>query len=433
MFGFKRLYRHKAKTNDEDSWWENRLIPYIETDNIHTQEQLDDLTVRYIPTLKTLRKQCADPVLVALDINPMLGVRGVFEVSLALLPGLPRPTGWADNMRPSLEGFVLENDVKVLSLKVNVTGRKDDAKLRANTALVKALNELCEDIPLKKLVFVGFSLQKDIESVGLNFAEYIKMFPRWIDLSRMIQATSPCLIGFTSNMKDILNTFGYVPATVLRFGYEPVFANEAVKALAILDGLQYWMNIDKLVIRERKLPGIALEARVEAFRFMPYKANIHLGGLCLPCSINSAHKLAAAIQDYQPLGVAADICDPQYPQFKPCSPGIYAMGMTRGCVCFKNEETLEKFIKDFDGCVIDGWTIKVEKIPHQPFWKLVRGYMKTKSTSLWGHLELAATLAKENLPRWSELFATSTETLPWCPNPEDAPPRYYDTDNYDFN
>ncbi|KAI1465443.1 uncharacterized protein F4812DRAFT_123457 [Daldinia caldariorum] len=437
MFGFKRLYRHTAETNNqqriaEGSWWENRLIPYIETNNIHTREQLDDLTKRYIPTLKTLRKLCPDAVFVALDIKPVLGVLGVFEVNLALLPELHKPTAGADSTRPSLEEFVLENDVKAVSLKIKVIGRDDDAKLRANSALVKALNKFCESIPSQKLALMGFSLQKDIESMGLNFAEYIKMFPRWINPSRMIEATSPGLAGLTANIRDILNTFGYVSTTVRKFGYKRVFINEAVKALAVLDGLQYWTNIDKLVVKERKLPGIEVEARAEAFRFMPYKANVHRGGSSLPFSINSAHKLAVAIQDYRPIGVAADISDPQYRQFLPCFPGVYTVGITRGCVCFKDEEALEKFVKDFDGRAIDGVTIKVEKVPHQPFWKLVGEYLKTKGTSLRGHLELVATSARENRPRWSELFATSTERLPWCPNPEDAPPRYYDTDNYGF-
>ncbi|KAK6949445.1 hypothetical protein Daesc_009525 [Daldinia eschscholtzii] len=437
MSRFKRLYRYMVKSKgkeklDEDSWWENRVIPYMETKNIHTQEQLDGLIGRYVPTVKAVGKLCDDTVFVAMAIKPASGVWGLIEVSLALLPTLDEPTGsWDDDERPNLGGFALINNVKVMSFKINMISQGETAKLRANMKLVKALNKLCENVPQGNLALVGFSLQRDIEDMGLNFVDYSNMFPCWIDLSRMIETTSPHLTNFRASMGDILNAFGYVPLSVPQFGVQHVLTNDAVQALAILDGLQYPSNIYKLVLRERKFPDTAVEARLDSFRFMPYKVNVHCGGSPLPRSINSAQKLTAAIQDYRPIGVAADVSDPLNPQFKPCSPGIHATGMTRGCVCFKDKEALENFIKDYDGKIIDGVKVDVDEIPHQPLWKLAKNYLKTKGTSVRDHLEGIATSAKESLPRLSDLFHSPADAnFPWCPNPEDAPPGYYDDEDF---
>ncbi|OTB17456.1 hypothetical protein K445DRAFT_20800 [Daldinia sp. EC12] len=404
----------------------------METKNIHTQEQLDGLVERYVPTVKAVEKLRDDTFFVSMVIKPALGVWGLFEVSLALLPTLDEPIEiWDDDERLTLGGFVLANNVRVMSFKINMIGQGDAAKLRADTTLVRALNKLCENIPQGKIALVGFSLQKAMENMGLNFVDYNNMFSLWIDLSRMIEATSPDLTNFQASMGDILNAFGYAPLGVAQFGVKNVLPNDAVRALAVLDGLQYPRNIHNLILREQTFPDTAVEARVESFRFRQYKANVHRSGLPLPRSINSTQKLAVAIQNYRPIGVAADVSDPLNPQFKTCSPGIRAMGMTRGCVCFKDKEALAKFIKDYDGKTVDGVKVKADEISHQPLWKLVKDYLRTKGTSMRDHLKGITTSAKESLSGWSDLFhSPAGVNFPWCPNTEDAPPGYYDTGDY---
>lgn len=435
MTRLERIHRHLARTKDmrepeELTWQEDRMIPILDTRNIHNRRQLDDLLKRYVPTMKAVKRLSANTAFVALDIKPKFGIGGLFDVDLALLPKLEGHTCGKHKEAVSLADFITERQVKVASLRINMIGREEVVKPRATITIVHAMRQLCEAVPGQNIALIGFSLPKDIERIGLNFAHINNMFPYWIDLSRMIGAVSPALANHQINMRTILGTFGYDSIGTIWFVGTRIVVNEAVKALAVLEGLQCRECVNKLILGERKFPGIEVEAQVEAFRFMPYKALIHNQGSHLPPSIDSAQKLALATEDYRPIGVAADICDIRFEGIKPCCPGIGATGMTRGCVCFKDEKALEEFINDVDGSVIDGVTIKVENIPYQTFWKYLKEAIKAKGTSMYNRLETTAMMAKENIRRWyGALSSPADGKFPWCPNPEDAPPGYYDTDD----
>ncbi|KAI0849616.1 hypothetical protein F5Y00DRAFT_235274 [Daldinia vernicosa] len=435
MSGVERIHRYLARTMDIRDpegfdWWEDRLIPILDTSNIHNPKQLNDLLKRYVPTMKSVKKLPANTAFVALDIKPKFGIGGLFDVSLALLSKLEEHNCARHEERLCLADFITEHQVKVTSFRVNMIGRREVVNPRATATIVRAMRKLCEEVPGQNIALIGFSPPKDIECIGLNFAHIIEMFPYWIDLSRMIGAASPALAYHQMDMRTILRAFGYSSIDTVWIVGIRIVVNEAVRALAVLHGLQCREGVERLVLGERKFPDIKIEARVEAFRFMPYKALIHNQGLPLPPSIDSAQKLALATEDCQPFGVAADICDVRFEGNKPRCPGIHATRMTRGCVCFNDERTLEEFINNVDGSIIDGVTIKVERIPYQPLWKYLKEAIKARGISLYAWLAMAATTTKENLPRWYDALSSPTEgILPWCPNPEDAPPGFYDTDD----
>ncbi|KAI1656915.1 hypothetical protein F4813DRAFT_390256 [Daldinia decipiens] len=435
MTRLDRIHRHLARTKDmrepdELTWREDRLIPILDTSNIHNRRQLNDLLKRYVPTMKAVKKLPANTAFVALEVKPKFVIGGLFDVDLALLTKLEEHTCSKHEEMLSLADFITERQVKVMSLRINMIGREEVVKPRATTTIVNAMRQLCKEVLGQNIALIGFSLPKDIERIGLNFADINNMFPYWIDLSRMIAAVSPTLAYHQIKMGTILYTFGYNSIGTIWFVGTPIVVNEAVKALAVLEGLQCREGVNKLILGERKFPGIEIEAQVEAFRFMPYKALIHNQGSRLPPSIDSAQKLAFVTEDYRPIGVAADICDVRFEGFKPCCPGIRETHMTRGCVCFKDKKALDEFINDVDGSVIDGVTIKVENIPYQTFWKYLKDAIKAKGTYIYDRLEIAAMMAKGNIPRWYDaLFSPADNRFPWCPNPEDAPPGYYDTDD----
>ncbi|KAF3057207.1 hypothetical protein GL218_06286 [Daldinia childiae] len=318
---------------EEIAWREDRLIPILpDTSNIHNREQLDDLLRRYVPTMKAVKKLSADTAFVALDVKPRFGIGGFFDVDLALLTKLEEHTCDKHEEPLYLVDFVTERQVRTISLRINMIGREEVVIPRATTTIVHAMKQLCAAVPGQNIALIGFSLPKDIERIGLNFAHINSMFPYWIDLSRMVGAISPDLACHQIDMGTILDTFGYVSIGTVWFAGTRIVVNEAVKALAVLEGLQCREGVDKLILGERKFPGIEVKSQVEAFRFIPYKALIHNQGSSLPPSIDCAQKLALATEDYRPIGVAADICDIRVEGFKPSCPGILVTGMTRGSV-----------------------------------------------------------------------------------------------------
>ncbi|KAI8957499.1 hypothetical protein F5Y11DRAFT_85102 [Daldinia sp. FL1419] len=154
-----------------------------------------------------------------------------------------------------------------------------------------------------------------------------------------------------------------------------------------------------------------------------------LRGLPLPNSIDSAQKLALATQEYHPTGVAAELFDPMSPDTGPSSPDIHTTGRGRRWVCFRDKKDLERFTGDFDGKLIDGIIVKVERMPKP--WKAFKKSVKTQGACLQEKLQTAATLAKDGLSLLGEIISPplGDAEFPWCPNPEDAPPHYYDSED----
>ncbi|KAI0103553.1 hypothetical protein F4814DRAFT_101329 [Daldinia grandis] len=428
MSELERIYSHLARARnmrepEELAWWEDRLIPILDTNNIYNEEQLGNLLNRYVPTVEAVRTLPTNTAFVALDIKPKFRIGGLFDVSLALLPKLSGHRG-----TPYLAEFITQRQVQVMSFTVNMIGREDVVKPRATTTILYAMRQLCESVRGQDIVLMGFSLSEDIKRIGLDFAYINQIFPYWIDLSRMVEAISPVLVNHQINMRTILGAFGYGSIDTIRIAGYHIVVKEAVKALAVLEGLQCREGVGKLVLGAQKFPTIKIEAQVETFRFMRYKALIHNKGSRLPLSIDSAQKLAFVTEGYRPIGVAADIYDPRLKDSKPNCPGIHVTGMTRGCVCFKNKKALEEFINDVDGSIINGVAIKAEIIPYQTFRKFLKKTIKAKGASMRDRLEIAAIMAKGGIPRWSNLLSSPAD-FPWCPNSEDISPGYYDSDD----
>ncbi|KAI1152703.1 hypothetical protein F4825DRAFT_450243 [Nemania diffusa] len=347
-------------------WETERLKHDLKIHAIPYNERLSPLLSRYIPTLAALKGIASTSAFVAFDTESMPHCYKTSDVGFAFLPGLDSVCS-IKGATPTLERFVENNRVIVASFKIN--GRYHDIhrKLQSeppprpgrprrpmeclqfseesfvniedlNSVLTNQIKEFRRLVPGKQLVLVGYFLQNDFECLSLEFPGIVEFFSGWIDLSTLIKAESPTPPKLDTGLGAALTAFRY-PYSDTGFGRKHHSANDAVRTLAVLCGLMDPQNL--------------------------YRALIHVNGRRLPSSIDSAQKLAFAVQKFKPIGVAADCSNANNKQKRIYPTTINTGRRTYGYVCFKASQSLHNFIDATNGQRFDGVVIKVKALPPQ--------------------------------------------------------------------
>ncbi|KAI3324782.1 hypothetical protein HD806DRAFT_493609 [Xylariaceae sp. AK1471] len=374
---------------DIAKWEVEKLKHNLDIQTIPYSNRLSPLLPGYIPTLAALEEIASTSAFVALDTESVPHCYKATDVGLAFIPTLDRayPSGKGD---PTLEKFVKEHHVEAASFKVN--GRYHDIydKLKSmsshvsgrthrpmeplrfgreqfvdieelDAALRNQIEQFRRVVPEKQLILVGLSLQSDFERLSLEFPGIVELFPRWIDLSTLMKAQSLTPTKLETGLGTALTIFHY-PYRDTGFDRRHQASNDAVRTLAALYGLMDPKNIASVLLRQHEFAGIEIAARIDHFASKVYRALLHVDRKDLPPLIDSAQKLALAVQKFKPIGVAADCSNAKNPQKKhPTS--IHTVCRTCGCVCFKSNKALQHFISAMNGKRYDNAVLKVVRAP----------------------------------------------------------------------
>ncbi|KAJ2986332.1 hypothetical protein NUW58_g5076 [Xylaria curta] len=362
---------------DKNSWEEVKLKHNLNIEAIPYNERLSMLLPLYIPTVAAFKDIASTSAFVGFDTESVPHCYKTTDVGLALLPeaNTPIPIREGD---PYLSNFVRDHKVEAVSFKIK--GRYDDVRSRAQAralipgsrylhqslehlhfgtecfvdieeleaALANRIEQFRRAAPGKQLVLVGLSLQNDLQRLCLEFPGIIRFFSRWIDLSTLIKAESSIPTTPNTGLGTALKVFGY-PHADTGFDRTHQAANDAIRTLAVLYGLLDPQNVESLVLRPYNFVGIEVRPKVNYLRFQPYRAFLHVDGNCLPPSIDSAQRLALAVQEFNPIAVAADCSNVSDIREPRSSSSIHTSRRTYGCVCFEDDQALEYFIYAFNG------------------------------------------------------------------------------------
>ncbi|TGJ85145.1 hypothetical protein E0Z10_g3627 [Xylaria hypoxylon] len=230
-------------------------------------------------------------------------------------------------------------------------------------ALTNQIEQFRQEVPEKQLVLVGLSLQSDFERLSLEFPRIIGLFSAWIDLSTLIKAESPTPTKLHTGLGTALKTFRYPFVDTGFADYRHQAANDAVRTLAALSGLTDPENVASLVLRQHQFAGIEVNSTTKRFESKVYRALLHVNGRDLPQLIDSAQKLAFAVQSFNPIGVAADCSNATNKREMHYRSSIHTPGRTCGCVCFKSNRALQAFISATNGWKYGEVVLKVVRAP----------------------------------------------------------------------
>jgi hypothetical protein len=228
--------------------------------------------------------------------------------------------------------------------------------------LKKQIEQFRQVVPNKQLILVGLSLQSDFERMSLDFPGIIELFSGWVDLSTLMKAQSLAPAKLDTGLGTALKAFRY-PYSDTGFNCRHQAANDAVRTLAALHGLMDPQNVASILLRQREFPGIEIAAGVDHFASKVYRALLHVDGKELPPSIDSAQKLALAVQNFKPIGVAADCSNAKNGAKKRHPTSIHTVNRTCGCVCFKSNKALQHFIRVMNGQRYGNVALKAARAP----------------------------------------------------------------------
>ncbi|KAI2641143.1 hypothetical protein GGS21DRAFT_358763 [Xylaria nigripes] len=347
----------------------------LDIEAIPFNSRLSSLLPGYIPTLATLKDFASNLALVAFKTESVPHCYKTIEVGLAFIPRVDCTLSSGDDT-PTLERFVQSHSVQTVSFKVNDrydvrdrpesrsplaedTDQRPTEPLRfgyekfvdiedLETAIIHQVNRFRRAVPGKRLILVGFSLQKDLERLCLEFPGVSRSFSGWIDLFSLMKAESITPPNANAGLGYPLTSFRY-PYKDTGFGMRHQAANDAVRILATLRSLMNPQNVTNLVIRQYQFVGIEIAPSIDRFESKAYRALLHVGGSDLPPAIDSAQKLAFAFQHFQPIGVAADCSNARNRQRHLYPASIHTSRRTCGCLCFKNNKMLQDFISAKNG------------------------------------------------------------------------------------
>ncbi|KAI8626655.1 hypothetical protein F5Y19DRAFT_217281 [Xylariaceae sp. FL1651] len=367
------------------SWETEKLRHSLDIKAIPYNNRLSPLLPRYIPTLAAIERIAATSAFVAFDTESVPHCYKTTDVGLAFLPELSHTCSSGDN-KPTLDNFVKDHRVKAISFKINGRFHNINKRLKAmsphqrpmehlrfgkeefvdiedlDVALSTQIERFRRAVPEKELILVGLSLQSDFERLCLEFPGIARLFSGWIDLSTLMKAESPNPPKTDTGLGTALKTFNY-PYSDTGFNSRHQAANDAVRTLAALNGLMEPQNVTKLLLRQHEFVGIEIAPQVDHFEAKTYRALVHVNGKSLPPSIDSAQKLAFAVQKFKPIGVAADNSNAKNAQAKNYPTSIHTPQRTCGCVCFKGNKDLENFISATNGQKHDNMVLKVVRAP----------------------------------------------------------------------
>ncbi|KAI2472512.1 hypothetical protein F4781DRAFT_382899 [Annulohypoxylon bovei var. microspora] len=329
-----------------------------------------------VPSQKAIGKLPADTVFIALDTESLVSNDMTAEAGLAVLPRL-RELPWTIYGEQSPKDFIRNHHLMIYSLKGDPPDSDTEArqprlgsskiakwfhrlKLRCTKrpqinrprtlrdAFKQTIEKIRDIFPEgHKIALVGFSRFKDFLLLGLQLSDLIGCIDYWITLSQII-VSSPVHHDHKEGTENPLDTFSF-QACVSGLDARHRCAGNAVRALAVLDGLMY----------PRELRSIKMEVSTDVNKFLeaPFRAVIHTYSLPLPPGMDSAQKLAEKSQYYGAIQVAAS-SDQKFPS-------IHTTHMTYGCVCFETKKELKRYIKKTHDLEIDGRMLNVTRISPQ--------------------------------------------------------------------
>ncbi|KAH9906516.1 hypothetical protein F4778DRAFT_726427 [Xylariomycetidae sp. FL2044] len=368
------------KVEDVNNAWETRkLKPQINLQSIAYHSRLSPLVTNYIPTIEAVKEIAPRSVFVAFDTETVPGCYKVIDVGFAILPRLnmvDQPTMVGE---PNLEKFVDVCQVQTASFKINgryaatrdlkafledkhgrhMLGRErlrfgseqfvDIEDLESVlTGQIEAFRQMAGG---RDLVLVGMSLEVDLERMCLEFPAIIDHFAGWIDLSMLFKASSPSPVTIDTGIGVGLRICGF-PQHDTGFGKMHHAGNDAVRTLAVLQAIQQSSNMEEIVVRQTDIGGVRLECDGEVLQSYPFKAVVHNNGSNLPRAVDSAKRLAISMLPYSPVAVAADWKNDARHR---CGGSVFTRGRTRGCICFGNKASLDRFVAETK--------LKVERCP----------------------------------------------------------------------
>ncbi|KAI1431383.1 hypothetical protein GGR50DRAFT_80982 [Xylaria sp. CBS 124048] len=321
--------------------------------------QLSSLFPRYISTLSEIEDVASDLAFVSFRTEPVPHCYKTAEVCLDFLPRLGYIFPGAKRFRTGERGGH-DQSVEAASFKIN--GRHHAANNESSlltpqgashlpaprpgtdifvdideleTVLINRIEKFRQVVPGKQLILVGNALHGDFERLRLEFPGISRLFWGRIDVSDLLEAKALVARSPDSYSK-------------------PTHASS---------------NADQC-----QPPKIEIAARVADLETKPYRALLRVKGSRpkLPPSINSAEKLALALQYFNPVAVAIDskchcrsvrrrrIVFSLVKALRRRTRGC-GYGCVCGCVCFADEKTLYAFIHAVDLVVVNGMILNISQ------------------------------------------------------------------------
>ncbi|KAI0483067.1 hypothetical protein GGR56DRAFT_222828 [Xylariaceae sp. FL0804] len=346
-------------------------------------------SIREIRTIETLQEVWNDSVFVAFNCEflPFSETTQptAFNVGLACLR--PMDMIKAFSSIPTLKGFV--TDRKVSAASVNITPRYQrrmqqiddkpskrkwhrqqfafgDTSTSTTQQLPGKLREIVrQDFDLgssKNLILTGYHMVHDWEALRRDVPDFTDMFAYYVDLRTIFQSIYPGTPLNELGLRKTLRLFGYGPKDYRTKVCYHDAGNDAVKILALLQGLRDVKNVSGLVEKQS-----AVEERMKKGHFMLVKENYraplntpHLAVFepaddhtaSLPASLRPARRLASLLETYEPRRVGI---------YKK-SERAYGKPLPRrylGWAAFRSQEGYQNCVAALDGMVVDGIVIRV--------------------------------------------------------------------------
>ncbi|KAI2603867.1 uncharacterized protein GGS25DRAFT_525141 [Hypoxylon fragiforme] len=256
---------------------ENRLKPRLDLNKITCSSRLLSTLPPYLPSLKSIGKLPQGCAFVAVQNKSSSRDARVADIGLALLPRLENQTWLNSDIPPSLSRFVMDNRIPADSLPIN--GRLRDEELEAESfqyphlwtflckrhaslelsrfgsereiniegaelAIQQIMKRFRELVPNQKLVLVTFGPQKDFERMNQEFPYLPCYFDYWTDVSALLRPGDKSPANNEKRIAEALRKLHY-PVIDAEPRSRHRAANDAVRTLAVLDGLINPKNVSR--------------------------------------------------------------------------------------------------------------------------------------------------------------------------------------------
>ncbi|KAI1378704.1 hypothetical protein F4677DRAFT_411721 [Hypoxylon crocopeplum] len=247
--------------------WDSRE-PKLDLTGIPLTPGLSALVLRYIPSLKSLGKLPENVSFVALDIQSKHnGPYESIEIDLAFLPELDPQAGTAEEEHTG--EFAARHEAPISSFSgyqrchYYLRRRRQhtifDEPEPGSSRLVEVeaklngvIEEFCRELPDRKLVLVGCSVQKVFEYMSLDFPGIVRHFDHWLDVSGLAKSAFRAPLWGSVKLRDMAIATGFYG---IRREYRDYAVYGAIGMLLVVQGLMHPENADADVLtreRERK-------------------------------------------------------------------------------------------------------------------------------------------------------------------------------------